>query len=52
MSNKSFFVLIGAIFSPFVIIWLAENVNGWSATLLFTLVVLAVPAHFRRSKDL
>lgn len=52
MSNKSFFVLLGAIISPLPIIWVAENLGHWPALLLFVMVIFTVSGHFRRAKDL
>lgn len=51
MSNKSFFVLLGAILSPFAIIRVAERVGAIPALFLFVVTVLYVSSHFRRAKD-
>lgn len=51
MSNKSFFVLLGAVLSPFAIIWTMENVGTKSALLLFIVCTFMFISYFKRAKD-
>lgn len=52
MGNKSFFVLLGAIISPFAIMWTADNMGVTPALLLFFSVSFGVISHFRKHRDI
>ena len=52
MSNKSFFVLLGAVLSPFAIIWTVENMGVSAGLLLFFAASFGVISHFRKHRDI
>lgn len=52
MSNKTYFALLGTIFSPFPIMWSIDHIGMGAGFVLFCLVIFFSWKYFKKADDI